>query len=154
MPTIWIYMIEADHFLCTQNIPKMSAAIWGRFSKLTCWTRKILDDGQSSLILEMWLQGVLSGQYWLGESLWFANLCYSDKYAAGFRNRNKGQNSRDRSVELIFILFSETIPSWEELPATFLVHFPYIRFLQDRHEKGRSWHSHRVWFTKMNLVYR
>lgn len=33
-------------------------------------------------------------------------------------------------VKLVFILFSETITSRKKLPASFLIHFPYIGFLK------------------------
>lgn len=37
--------------------------------------------------------------------------------------------SKKRLVELILILFPETVTSREELPATLLVHLPYVRLL-------------------------
>lgn len=38
--------------------------------------------------------------------------------------------SASELVELVFILFPETVPCWEELPASFLIHLPDIRLLQ------------------------
>lgn len=46
-------------------------------------------------------------------------------------------HSKVDSVELILILFPETVTSGEKLPTTFLVHFPYVRLLKDREEEER-----------------
>lgn len=39
------------------------------------------------------------------------------------------RGSESELIELVFILFPETVPCWEKLPASFLIHLPDVRFL-------------------------
>lgn len=55
---------------------------------------------------------------------------------------------RKSSSQLIFVLLPETVSYWKELPGTFLVHFPHIRFL----EKTRRSQKLQMKKTKKKLI--
>lgn len=45
-------------------------------------------------------------------------------------NMDRGKEDAFALSKLIFVLFAEAIPSWEEIPAALLVHLPHIRLLE------------------------
>lgn len=93
---------------------------------------------QGRVACELTGSGAERGKCCLVEYLLLQKLCirrWDKQRAGGSTAPDKGVESlcsKNGSVELILVLFPETVPSREELPAALLVHLPNVGLLKER----------------------